>query len=222
MTNQECGAKNDGTAALPPARCEAGYAARLLSSPTGRIGLLVVVVVLVGALAAVLVLVVARDRARAASCRANARSISVALLRYAADNDDTLPLAANWCDAVLPYIGHAAVFRCPASGTTRGSAPASDYWLNAGIAGARVGEIHQPDATVSIFEGSRGWNASGGQSDVRTPHGGTCTHAYADGHVRPYDPTEPSADAWAPGASQPTAPPDQGQSGAAGQTGDAR
>lgn len=53
-------------------------------------------------------------------CAANLRSIGVALLSYAADNDGNLPHGVIWDKSIAPYLGGAAdgsitmeVFRCP-------------------------------------------------------------------------------------------------------------
>jgi prepilin-type processing-associated H-X9-DG protein len=131
-------------------------------------------------------------------CLANVRSISVALRRYAADNDDTLPLAASWCDAVLPYVGNAAVLRCPASGTTRASAPTSDYRLNANLAGARTERIPAPDGVILVFEAHPEWNAAGGRAEMTAPHRGYASIGWADGHASARNPSGLPERAWSP------------------------
>ncbi len=107
---------------------------------------LLVVIVIVTILAAIVlpVFVTARRKAGQTQCLSNVRQISMGVLQYCGDNDETLPLAVNdygggtyvydysWVRAVSPYINSLAVFVCPAGAMSPplnqdDVVPSSDY-----------------------------------------------------------------------------------------------
>jgi prepilin-type N-terminal cleavage/methylation domain-containing protein/prepilin-type processing-associated H-X9-DG protein len=88
---------------------------------------LLVVIAIIAILAAILfpVFAQARDKARQASCLSNVKQISLGILMYTQDYDETLPLEANesasdayiydytWVRYTQPYIKNLQVFVCP-------------------------------------------------------------------------------------------------------------
>ena len=88
---------------------------------------LLVVIAIIAILAAILfpVFATARDKARQASCLSNAKQISLGILMYAQDYDETFPLEANetafdkyiydytWVHYTQPYVKNLQVFICP-------------------------------------------------------------------------------------------------------------
>ena len=86
---------------------------------------LLVVIAIIAVLAAILfpVFAQAREKARQTSCASNERQLSLGVLMYIEDNDETLPPTAVtpagggadilWPDMVSAYINNKAVRRCP-------------------------------------------------------------------------------------------------------------
>src|SRR5256885_12149274 len=80
---------------------------------------LLVVIAIIAILAAILfpVFAQAREKARGSACLSNMKQMGTALMMYAQDNDEALPVqpneipkfwldaaAVNWCRSVLPYV----------------------------------------------------------------------------------------------------------------------
>lgn len=88
---------------------------------------LLVVVAIIAILAAILFPVFAkvREKARQTSCLSNLRQFSAAILQYAQDYDDVLPLsttldaggARTLADLAQPYVGDAQILVCPSDRT---------------------------------------------------------------------------------------------------------
>ncbi|MEI6503239.1 MAG: prepilin-type N-terminal cleavage/methylation domain-containing protein [Armatimonadota bacterium] len=88
---------------------------------------LLVVVAIIAILAAILlpVFAKAREKARQSSCLSNLRQFSTAILSYAQDYDDTLPLgttldaagARTLADLAQPYVGDTQIIICPSDRT---------------------------------------------------------------------------------------------------------
>jgi prepilin-type N-terminal cleavage/methylation domain-containing protein len=85
---------------------------------------LLVVIAIIGVLAAILfpVFAQARERARQTSCVSNTRQMSLGILMYAQDYDETLPPVAyetasgddeQWMELIEPYVKSEQIFRCP-------------------------------------------------------------------------------------------------------------
>jgi prepilin-type N-terminal cleavage/methylation domain-containing protein/prepilin-type processing-associated H-X9-DG protein len=102
---------------------------------------LLVVIAIIAILAAILfpVFAQARDKARQASCLSNAKQISLAVMMYAQDYDETLPpwwvpnpvptspagwgSIYYWYANLLPYVKSHDIFRCPSAGGPSGYPP---------------------------------------------------------------------------------------------------
>jgi prepilin-type N-terminal cleavage/methylation domain-containing protein/prepilin-type processing-associated H-X9-DG protein len=87
---------------------------------------LLVVIAVIAILAAFLfpVFAQAREKARQASCASNVRNLGLAILMYAQDYDEHLPLAAyatgdldflNWHHLADPYVKNRTIWHCPSS-----------------------------------------------------------------------------------------------------------
>jgi hypothetical protein len=46
-------------------------------------------------------------------CEGNLRRVVGAVMEYAGDHDDRLPIAGSWMDDVMPYVGARRWFHCP-------------------------------------------------------------------------------------------------------------
>jgi prepilin-type N-terminal cleavage/methylation domain-containing protein/prepilin-type processing-associated H-X9-DG protein len=104
---------------------------------------LLVVIAIIAILAAILfpVFARAREKARQTSCASNEKQIALAVLMYAGDYDDRLPMAqltgftmsvgvdydpAYWFAMVSPYIRNGSLLRCPSLDTN------SYHWTDNG------------------------------------------------------------------------------------------
>jgi prepilin-type N-terminal cleavage/methylation domain-containing protein/prepilin-type processing-associated H-X9-DG protein len=82
---------------------------------------LLVVIAIIAILAAILfpVFAQAREKARAISCLSNTKQVSLAILMYIQDADETFPIGVqndwnqSWPTKVQPYIKSIDAFRCP-------------------------------------------------------------------------------------------------------------
>ena len=121
----------------------------------------------------------AKQHARAIICLSNINQLSVAMHRYAADNQGRYPAATNWCDALRASGAPPNAFHCPADL----SGSRCSYAFNTQLGGVEDGKA-EPD-TVMIFESSGGWNLAGGRDLMltRPRHGRSIAVGFADGHV---------------------------------------
>jgi prepilin-type N-terminal cleavage/methylation domain-containing protein/prepilin-type processing-associated H-X9-DG protein len=94
---------------------------------------LLVVIAIIAVLAAILfpAFAQAREKARQASCASNVRNLGLAVLLYAQDYDEQLPLAAyvtpgfkfvTWHELTDPYCRNKQVWHCPSSTVGRADA----------------------------------------------------------------------------------------------------
>ena len=115
---------------------------------------LLVVIAIIAILAAILFPVFARVREKAnqTSCLNNQRQLAIALMMYANDNDETLPLPDKWVEATN-LATDPKIFNCPSVGA-QGVPSAPNYGMNAflydtdpvsgSISGAAIGQIADP------------------------------------------------------------------------------
>lgn len=133
-------------------------------------------------------------------CLINTKELTMAMRAYAADNDDSLPAAATWCDDLAPYVAHDQEFVCPVT-----SAVGASYAMNHGVGNTRIedlapekpwnerhesivdpvtGEAVDPVSVVVLFDGPEGWNLAGGPEAARYRHNDGANFGFADGHVK--------------------------------------
>ncbi len=109
--------------------------------------------------------------------------LSVGIVLYGKDHDETLPDAGRWVDEIMPYVKDPAVFRDP-------SAPAGEQWsyaYNNALSDKPLAQLDYPAHTVMLFESIAGVkNASDTGQSVPVPgrHLGGTDYALADGHVK--------------------------------------
>ena len=146
---------------------------------------LVIVLVLAGAafvllaalgiVAAILIPVFSRAqyKAQQTACMSNLKQISIAFHMYAADNDDQLPPADSWREALEPYLKAEQVYTCPSTG--------EQYVFNEALGGQNIEEINNP-AEVPMA-----WDAPPEYDPETGPHVGQFNVSYGDGHVSTTD-----------------------------------
>jgi type II secretory pathway pseudopilin PulG len=140
-----------------------------------QIELLVVVAILV-VLAAILVPLVAKVRrsAQSVNCISNLRQINMGLQRFATDHSGRFPdpLAADkaWESILLPHVGGAGVYRCPADDELAAVLGSSYDWRDTGdpattLAGAQLTDAKND--TVIVYDSLPGWHAAGQMNAAR-------------------------------------------------------
>lgn len=128
------------------------------------------------------VFVSARWASATAQCVHNLKGLSSAVLVYAADHSDRLPLANQWFSASVPYGAKPAT--CPLAKSSY------SYAFNAGMDQQSLTPIGDPHAVVLIFEQDANvLNPVGGKESAVLRHGSVCRIATVDGSSVGWNPT---------------------------------
>lgn len=124
-----------------------------------------------------------RSTAQQTASQSNLKQLSLGILQYTQDHDETLPDAEHWMDEILPYVKTESLFHDPSSPEDQ----PYGYAFNKALSKAKVAQLDAPAATVLLFESTLGVRnaADTGQSVPRPGHysGGT-DYAFTDGHVK--------------------------------------
>ncbi|MBI2842057.1 MAG: prepilin-type N-terminal cleavage/methylation domain-containing protein [Armatimonadetes bacterium] len=169
---------------------------------------LLVIIAIIAILAAIILPVFAlvKDTSRRTVCTSNLRQISNAILQYAGDNGNRLPLWTidgvwQWDEAIYGYVKNKNAFTCP-NNSAKVRAPQGmvirAFALPKNVSGISLAEIPRPTLTVMLFEkGSQPvfswgdatgemfyqiWNVSYNPSYY--PHERAKNFSFIDGHVR--------------------------------------
>lgn len=159
---------------------------------------LLVVIAIIAILAAILfpVFAKAREKARQSSCLSNVKQISLAILQYAQDYDETLPMLYDYgtprnglIQSTQPYTKSYQVHDCPSADIKSDktsylgsmSYGYNPYLMNNGVA-AKLGTISRPAEIVMMGDTLEDCNAPGrilnpasGNGDMQTDYdGGNC------------------------------------------------
>lgn len=121
----------------------------------------------------------AKERAQTINCTNNLKQLGLAVRMYAADNNDQLPSASKWCDAIQAYVQSPKPYQCAANPGLRCA-----FAFNQKLSGRKEGDFDPQ--TVLFFESSAGWNAAGGRELFSAhPHSRTrIVVGFADGSVQ--------------------------------------
>ncbi|MSU44483.1 MAG: DUF1559 domain-containing protein [Pedosphaera sp.] len=143
----------------------------------------------------------ARAAARTTQSMNNLRQLSLAAHTYAADKDG-LPVAGQWCDALMPCMeNNERLFVSPSAAVAvlpTGKKPCS-YAMNAKLSGLKLTDLTEVSSTVLFYESNLGWNGAGGESTVASAEpGGDCLIAFADGHIQRVPKAQLKKLRWAP------------------------
>jgi prepilin-type N-terminal cleavage/methylation domain-containing protein/prepilin-type processing-associated H-X9-DG protein len=126
---------------------------------------MLVVIAVIAILAAILfpVFAQAREKARQASCLSNVKNLASAILMYAQDYDERLPLGSytlptgsklRWAGQIQPYAKNLQIFTCPSARQfTYGGigGPTGGYGYNGCfLGGYSVAEIVKPPDTIML------------------------------------------------------------------------
>ena len=133
---------------------------------------LLVVIAIIAILAAILFPVFAkvREKARQTSCVSNMKQISLGLLQYVQDNDESFPTssfagnpqkARGWAGKIYSYVKSVGVFKCPDDSTATGVSGGvtfspTSYGMNSNLdgqtSGGKLASDVSPAKTVLLFE----------------------------------------------------------------------
>jgi len=147
---------------------------------------LLVVIAIIAILAAILfpVFAKAREKARQSSCLSNIKQISLGILTYTQDYDETMPFAKMltavpcpskvspdptlyqlWCDSIYPYVKNAQIFACPSRSADwigYGYNYALGYDAGAGVGtvytGRSLGGVPSPSETGMVVDRRNIWD----------------------------------------------------------------
>jgi prepilin-type processing-associated H-X9-DG protein len=141
----------------------------------------------------------AREKAQQSACISNEKQLALAALMYAQDYDQYEPMAANWADALYPYMRNTQLLICPsATDQTQQS-----YAYNRALERQPLSALRDPAQTVLLFDSQPGQNLAGGADLIVDRHNNGANLALADGHVKWYRQGSQSALIWDPGAALP-------------------
>ncbi|MBP8954360.1 MAG: DUF1559 domain-containing protein [Armatimonadetes bacterium] len=174
---------------------------------------LLVVIAIIAILAAILfpVFARAREKARQSSCLSNLKQITLAVLMYADDWDETLPYYQRpwgyaWYDDIMPYMKNRQILVCPSKPDWNPSAPThkTGYGLNETVFPSGSGSpwpvpsiplsaIQSPSETIAGADKNQGNVYIVGVSfagstawpyNVDTRHNDGANFAFMDGHAK--------------------------------------
>lgn len=129
----------------------------------------------------------AKNAAKNTACMSNLKQLCSGALMYAAENDDKLPFATNWNDAVRKYISREEVFGCPGVPHRQ-----YGYAYSDSLSGVILGQMAIPRNEPMIFDSNlREPNAHSDLSTLSTGGRHLKTNiGYADGHVESRKPEQ--------------------------------
>jgi prepilin-type processing-associated H-X9-DG protein len=142
------------------------------------------------------VFMAAREKAKQAQCMSNLKQLALATLMYAQDNDEALPVAEHWEEALRPYFrGDGRVLHCPVADGKGG------YAMNANLSGVRLARVAEPYRTVMFFDSDSDLGcANDGGTSLPNPgrHLERNVVAFVDGHAEAVSEQEQRALKWDP------------------------
>ena len=125
----------------------------------------------------------AAEKARTSACMSNLKQVSLAMLMYSQDYDETMPPNDRWPEGLQPYLHNNQLFVCPSDESPHATGvegwPLS-YTFSERLDGTNLMNILRPAEEVAIFDGSV---LSGGREDVEFRHEGEAVVGFTDGHV---------------------------------------
>lgn len=123
----------------------------------------------------------ARDKARATGCLSHVKQISMSMMMYSSDYNDTLPASGKWVEAISTYVPNKMVLRCPSARSLE-----TCYAMNSKLNKIDIKKIKSPVDTAMIFESIPGNDPNGGKELLPSPgrHYRTNNIGFADGHVK--------------------------------------
>jgi len=112
-------------------------------------------------------------------CLVNLKQLGMAVKTYLNDYDVHYPLAADWCDALSPYVKRSDVFPCTNLLEAR-----CGYAYNRRLTGFTEQTVNWPVEVVLCYEARGGWNLAGGPELAECRHADGFFLVYVDGHTQ--------------------------------------
>jgi prepilin-type N-terminal cleavage/methylation domain-containing protein/prepilin-type processing-associated H-X9-DG protein len=140
---------------------------------------LLVVIAVIAVLAAILfpVFAKAREKARQTTCLNNQKQIATAILMYAQDHEELLPIATTMWGDINQDKG---ALICP----TKGKKVANGYGYNAQLTGMALGDLAEATAQILCADGGDASNLLTSAADIEMKrHAQKYIASFADGHV---------------------------------------
>jgi prepilin-type N-terminal cleavage/methylation domain-containing protein/prepilin-type processing-associated H-X9-DG protein len=159
---------------------------------------LLVVIAIIAILAAILfpVFAKAREKARQSSCLSNVKQTTLAVLMYAQDNDEGLPLTMEpdgiggtlvmtiWWGALDPYVRNRQIRFCPSDPDKSDPQLWGSYLMNAllTVGGRFMGSVEKPAETILMAERARNWASlpDHDPNDEFTPYYDLCYDSFVN------------------------------------------
>lgn len=139
----------------------------------GSLGLCLLLVIPIGAAILFPVFAQANQAAKKTATLVNAKQLSIGVMMYAVDFDDTFPRADTWSDVAIAYVKDEAHFSAPVDTASPGG---YDFAFAKGLSGKKLTAIADPNRVAMIFEsGTEGKNQAGGKELLPKP--GRCSLA---------------------------------------------
>ncbi|OPZ87114.1 MAG: putative major pilin subunit [bacterium ADurb.Bin429] len=152
---------------------------------------LLVVIAIIAILAAILfpVFAKAREKARTNSCINNQRQISIALMMYVQDNEETfMPDPGNnaWSSLLKDY-NEPSIYDCPTK-TGKGNNTAPEYGMNTFLFGQALGDVATPAAAfltadLKMDNPANNYAVNSFNADIDGRHNQSVVLTCVDGHV---------------------------------------
>jgi prepilin-type N-terminal cleavage/methylation domain-containing protein/prepilin-type processing-associated H-X9-DG protein len=137
---------------------------------------LLVVIAIIAILAAILfpVFARAREKARTASCLNNVKQLTLGIMMYAQDYDETYPAANNyapvaateWINPIMPYVKNEQVLKCPSARDLNGYGVNEYVCRLSATARVSLGEVKRP-ANVFLLMDSGSYYCSRRRTEYR-------------------------------------------------------
>lgn len=167
---------------------------------------LLVVIAIIAILAAILfpVFARAREKARQSSCLSNVKQLTLAVMMYTQDYDETLPgyympdsPSSNdqWHEIIEPYVKNEQIFVCPSDANANPGYGWNYRWISYGWredppSATKLAEIEYPAETVLMADSSQYYVRGPGTTHEsywpEPRHNGGSNFGLADGHAKWY------------------------------------
>ena len=133
---------------------------------------LLVVIAIIAILAAILfpVFAKAREKARQSSCLSNMKQISLGIMQYAQDYDESLCAVYQgaptywWFNMIQPYLKSTQIYKCPSNSSTRWSSGTYSYalplrhiFLEGAVPQRSLGAFQRPSEILMVVDSEWGW-----------------------------------------------------------------